>query len=343
MKALPFLVFSAFLASISCGDAGTTQDENSVTPPLPFSEVAVDLPLTSGPLADYLIFANDVPRDQVMTLRQDLSVIDAWDGTMSTGESQRLKDLLEIASTTPTDLGIWFKTRMKYILQNDLTKYQLGLVFASQNQIGLQTLGNDDNQDDANTGGGNIGTAIYETTLTEKRNRDSLSYIIVRINDKWVPVLSPDVGLMRIGPALFDPDFQVNHSSIRALSNSLQRLEVLFHEARHSDGNEAAGSLGFSHVNCPDDGTVPSELVGVPACDDTGNGAYSVGAAVLKPLMHLCERRCSIPEQEILKSIYIDRISRVIPSGPNLKLLDPKPETGFNSVNISDFQAFTLR
>ncbi len=343
MKAHFFLMFSAFLLSVACGDAGTAEKEKIVQPPLPFSEVATGLPLTSGPLSDYLTFSRDIAADQIATLRQDLKLIDTWDGKMTLAESQKLKDLLELRTVNPVEIGLWFKARMKYILRSDLARYQLGLVFASQNQVGLQELGIREKTDEFNTGGGNIGTAIYQTTLDEQSTRRSLAYLIIRINDKWVPILSPRVGLMRIGPALFDPDFQVNHVNLRALSNSLQRLEVLFHEARHSDGNQASGSLGFSHIICPDDGTVAPELVGVPACDNSSNGAYSVGAALLKSLLHLCEKQCSPTEREILNSIYLDRISRIAVKGGGLKVLDPNAETGFNSIDISDFQAIQLR
>lgn len=343
MHARSLIAFVVLLLSVSCGRSSDSPQGDATPPPLPFTEVATSLPLTSTPLSDSLIYASDIPADQVATLRQDLAVIDTWDGLMTASESQKLKDLLGLTQATPADLKLWFKVRMTYVLQSDLTRYQLGLVFGPDSEVGLQEFGSDDSLDEGNTGAGNIGTAIYLSTLEEQKSRSTLSYLIIRINDKWVPVLSPRVGLMRIGPALFDPDYQVNHDSIHALSNSLQRLEVLFHEARHSDGNQGAGSVGFPHINCPNDGTIPDELVGVPACDDSSNGAYSVGAAVLKPLMHLCERRCSLVEQEILKSIYLDRLSRVIGGSGPLKLLDPLPETGFNALNISDFRAFNLR
>ncbi|MBC7532119.1 MAG: hypothetical protein H7318_11105 [Oligoflexus sp.] len=345
MNVRSILALGALLFSVSCGSSSESPQGDATTPTLPFTEVASPISLTSSPLADFLIYSNDVPASQVAILKQDLAVIDTWDGLMTATESQSLKGLLKLSAVTPNNLSLWFKERIKYILQADLSKYQLGLVFASENEVGLQELGSTDTQDEANTGGGNIGTAIYLTTLEEQRSRSNLSYLIIRINDKWVPVLSPRVGLMRIGPALFDPDYQVNHTNIHALSNSLQRLEVLFHEARHSDGNQKTSSVGFPHVICPSDGTIPDNLVGIPACDDSSNGAYSVGAAILKSLLHICERRCSITEQEVLKSIYLDRISRVTTGSATnpLKLLDPAPETGFNAVNIGDFQAFNLR
>lgn len=344
MKSSLLAVFSALIFVMSCGDSASEKNTNDLTEPsLPFTQVTNSFPLTSAPLADYLIYASDVPQEQVNILRQDLAVVDTWDGLMTASESQKLKDLLGLSTVGASDLSLWFKERIKYILQSDLSRYELGLVFGRETQVGLQQLGTTETGDEANTGGGNIGTAIFLTTLEEQQSRSNLSYLIIRINDSWVSVLSPRVGLMRIGPALFDPDYQVNHTNIRTLSNSLQRLEVLFHEARHSDGNQASGSVGFAHINCPNDGTIPAELVGVPACDDMANGAYSVGAAVLKPLLHLCERRCTATEQEVLKAIYLDRISRVTAGTGLLKLLDPTPETGFNAVNISDFQAFNLR
>ncbi|MBC7662106.1 MAG: hypothetical protein H7249_20615 [Chitinophagaceae bacterium] len=347
LRTLPLatvLSLCALFLTLSCGSADRTSGDGTTNPDLPFTAIAPAIPLTSVPLQDYLVYSNALSSDYIDTLRSDLAVFDNWNGAMTGAEKATLQSLLGIQDATPSTLSMWFKERMKYIVANDLGLYKLGLVFGSQKQVGLQVLGSSSNTDPANTGGGNMGSAIYLTTLDEQKSRPELSYLILRINDEWVPVLSPRAGLMRVGPALFSNEFQINHTNIQALSNSLQRLEVLFHEARHSDGNRAANSVGFSHINCPNDGSVPAELVGVPACDDTVNGAYSVGAAVLKPLLHLCDAHCTAQEQTILRGIYLDRLSRVIPAANGtMKTLDPTPETGFNGIDISTFQAFNLR
>ena len=337
----------ALTALLGCGTETTTENPSYVVPPIPFTQVADSpLPLLDGSAADHLVFASDVPLPQVDILRDDLRLLDNWDGLMTPSQEGALESLLGAGVSSPSQLSFWFKNRIKYILRADLATYQLGLVFGQNRRVGLQDLGPGDNTtDESNTGGGNIGTAIYLTTLDEQKVRSELSYIIVLINDQWVPVLSPRTGLMRIGPALFNLSFQVNQSNLGAFSNSLQRLEVLFHEARHSDGNSAKGSVGFPHVECPNNGQIPSELVGIPACDDSSNGAYSVGAAVLGPLTSFCRRelRCSDAELMALQSIRIDRLSRVMRKGTSLKSLDPSPETGFNALNIGEFGAFNLR
>jgi hypothetical protein len=339
------LALSGFLAA--CGSSSSTAKQPEfVSPPQPFSQTSSPLPLTDGPLSEHLVFARDVPTTQVETLKKDLQVIDDWDGLISDNQKATLESLLGVGIASPSELSLWFKERIRYILRADLTTYQLGLVYGKDGRVGLQDLGPaEDAQDEANTGGGNVGTAIYLTTLEEQRVRNGLSYIIILINDQWVPVLSPRVGLMRIGPALFDPNFQINPTNIRALANSIQRLEVLFHEARHSDGNSISKSTGFPHVNCPAGSLVPPELVGIPACDEVANGAYSVGAALLNPLIAYCRRtaRCSDGELKGLEAIRLDRLSRVIRSTANLKTLDPTAETGFNALNIGDFEAFNLR
>ncbi|MES2746280.1 MAG: hypothetical protein V4655_12690 [Bdellovibrionota bacterium] len=347
MKTHGILFFALWSLLTACGsETKTSEGPQFVTPPLPFSRTLTTLPLTDGPLAEHLIFARDVPGAQVDTLKSDLRIIDNWDGLMSATQQTTLEELLGDGVSTPESLSLWFKERIRYILRADLATYQLGLVYGKEGQVGLQELGPGENaEEEVNTGGGNIGTAIYLTTLDEQRVRGTLSYIVVLINDQWIPVLSPRAGLMRIGPALFDPNYQVNHTNVRAYSNSLQRIEVLFHEARHSDGNSSGGSTGFPHVVCPSGSLVPPELIGVPACDNTANGAYSVGAAVLDPLIDLCLRnaRCSDAELKGLEAIRLDRLSRVIRSTATLKKLDPSPETGFNALNISDFRAFNLR
>lgn len=344
-KTLLLFAFGLGGSLLGCGSESKSVDEESVAPPVPFSQTTGPLLLTDAPLAEHLIFANDVPASQVNILKTDLRLIDTWDGLMTPTQRAKLESLLGTGVSTPDQLARWFKTRIRYILRADLATYQLGLVYGRDRRVGLQEMGPTDNEtDEANTGGGNIGTAIYLTTLEEQRVRSNLSYIMILINNVWVPVLSPQTGLMRIGPALFDPMFQINHTNIRAQSNSLQRLEVLYHEARHSDGNTASGSTGFPHVVCPNDGSIPKELVGIPACDDSTNGAYAVGAAVLDPLIAQCRRtaRCSDAELKGLEAIKLDRLSRVIRQG-TLKTLDPRAETGFNALNISDFGAFNLR
>lgn len=332
-----------FLAA--CGES-TNDDSTEIIPaPVPFSEVAPSgaSALTDGSLVQHIVFADDIPNRQRELLRNDLSIIDNWDGTIKDDAAERMKSLLGLTNADREELSFWLKQRLKYFVRDDLSRYNLGLIFPGMKQVGLQILGDAGKKEEENTGASNIGTALYMQTLLERESRPELAYLILQVNEAWVPVLSPRAGIMRIGPALFNPLFQVNGADLKAISNSLQTIEVLFHEARHSDGNQGSGSLGFPHVNCPNSSRIPRELRGQPACDDALNGAYSVGAAVLRGLWSLCNRNCIEKEIVILQSIYLDRLSRLVVDESDGEALDSSEEPGFNEIDFSAYQAFRLR
>lgn len=348
MRALGIFVSINFLALMfGCGSQNESDGIEDATPRLPFSQtVSNSSALTNGPLENHFVFASDVPTQQVLTFKSDLRLLDNWDGILSDSQVQNLEGILGAGNRSPSDLTLWLKSRVKYILSPNDSSYQLGLVYGQDKSVGLQNLGEaEDVGDESNTGGTNIGTAIYSTIVDEKKVRPTLSYAIILINNQWVSITSPRVGIMRIGPAYFSEQYQLNTANVRAAVNSLHRLEILFHEARHSDGNLSNGSLGFEHVKCPSDGSVALEFAGVFACDDTSNGAYTAGGVILDALTTYCMRtaRCSLVEGSILQAIKLDRLSRVIRTNQTLKTLDPTPETGFNALNISEFGAFNLR
>ena len=121
-----------------------------------------------------------------------------------------------------------------------------------------------------------------------------------------VEITSPRAGVFQVGKGLFQP--LLKHSgdvSINGLANSLSRLSVYFHEARHSDGN--GKSLLFAHAVCPE-GSVYS---GYNACDKNLNGPYTVGAEFVGATLHNCTT-CTEAEKEALRNRQADAYSRVI-------------------------------
>lgn len=350
MKVLACTLLSILLSTLLVSGCGSSTDELSpetVTPPLPFSQVAaLTLPLRDVPMAEHIVFANDVPSLQQSALLADLKVIETWDGLLSENQKAKIQSLFEVPTVSGSELSYWFQSRIKYIVGANSANYTIGLVYGPDQRVGLQELATEESEEEAKfTGGVNVGSALYLTALEEKASRPNLSYIVMLVNDQWVPVLSPRVGIMGIGQALFNTSFPVNPVNQRAVSNSIKRLAVLYHEARHSDGNSGSGSTGFPHVVCPNSRLIPSEFIGVPACDDMSNGAYSVGAAIIDPLIASCERtrRCNDVEVSVLNAIRADYLSRVVREESLVKTLDPAPETGFNALNMSDFGAFNLR
>lgn len=342
----PFhLLYLLLIFLAACGGSEGNKGAEVIPAPVPFSEVAPSGPsaLTAGSLTQHLVFADDIPGDQRELIRNDLSLIDKWDANISAEAADRLKNLLGLGEVNREELALWLKLRLKYFVRSDLSHYNLGLIFPNSKQVGLQVLGSAAEEEEENTGASNIGTALYMQTLIEQKDRPELAYLILQVNDAWVPVLNPRTGIIRIGPALFSPQFQVNSADMNAVSNALQTIEVLFHEARHGDGNMASSSLGFPHVNCPNIAAIPKELRGQPACDSAVNGAYSVGAAVLRALSNLCNRSCTPREASILQSIYLDRLSRVIVGESDGPALDSAEEPSFHEIDFSAFQAFKLR
>jgi hypothetical protein len=90
--------------------------------------------------------------------------------------------------------------------------------------------------------------------------------------------------------------------------NTLERLYLLIHEARHSDGE------GYDHVKCPKgfktvSATQPElDLEKERACDDTQEGAYAFQAAFLFELYAY-----GLFDQKEVGLLYNSSISRVLP------------------------------
>lgn len=90
--------------------------------------------------------------------------------------------------------------------------------------------------------------------------------------------------------------------------NTLERLYLLIHEARHSDGE------GYDHVKCPKgfkfiSATQPAlDLEKEMACDDTPEGAYAFQAAFLFELFAY-----GFFDQKEVGLLYNSSISRVLP------------------------------
>jgi hypothetical protein len=88
----------------------------------------------------------------------------------------------------------------------------------------------------------------------------------------------------------------------------LERLYLLIHEARHSDGD------GYPHVRCPKGfrfisaGQPWMELEKEPACDTTDTGAYAYQAAFLFELFAY-----GIFDQKEVGLLYNSTVARILP------------------------------
>lgn len=121
---------------------------------------------------------------------------------------------------------------------------------------------------------------------------------------KLLKATSPRLGLLQIGDSLFGPLMTVN-SSPKSPANAGLRLGTLFHEGRHSDGRGA--TVGFSHVACPKGHT----YAGIAACDNSSNGAYPLGAAVMRHFLRHCTQ-CSTLDKRLVELRILDSEERVL-------------------------------
>jgi hypothetical protein len=84
------------------------------------------------------------------------------------------------------------------------------------------------------------------------------------------------------------------------------RAETLFHEARHSDGH--GKTLGFLHAKCPS----YHDYAGLPACDLSTNGPYTIGALMFKYIMDSTADKSTEKTKKIQQLIYLDIANRTL-------------------------------
>lgn len=179
-------------------------------------------------------------------------------------------------------------------------------------------------EDDGVTVMSNIGSGLYMAGKKEQKLYGiKISRGLLKKGIK-VSIESPRSGIIQIGEGLFLREISINNENPEAISNSLNRLGTFFHEARHSDGNGL--SLGFAHSICP----TGHDLAGAYACDEGLNGAYAVGATMLKEMLSGCEEACSEREKETIRAVILDSKSRILTTtlkGNPATNWDPTPES----------------
>lgn len=248
-------------------------------------------------------------------------------------------------------LNDWLNQRVQFIMEQDFLKPESITVIGQMNAIKqieqsigeiedaamalkgknladpatYKDLGKNVNHDIAASGDdsgvvmSNTGTGLYYLGKTNgfilglQVETDEASHI--------VPIASPRAGIIEIGPVLFADRYLINKTEKDAAINSYNRAATLLHEARHSDGNEVNGSLGFFHNNCPDF----HDLKGVAACDFNGNGPYSIGGVFMYETAKKCTD-CKEEEKAGLLARAYDSFSRVMKVNNKLRILDETPE-----------------
>ena len=289
------LIFSALVLSVSTAFAsgGSRPDSEPVVAENPF------------------IFSSGVSSDQADLLKLDLKRLPQLAVSTVDADAQ---SLFETSKISGLRLKAWLADRVQYVVGEDFDiESHISVVrpylYSNSRQLPVLETPSADNPTNGNAKVvmSNIGTAVYLAGKMSPVKVGPLSVLLgLRLdNDQVVAMTSPRVGVLQIGEGLFMQRFLVNRDDPNAISNSLERLSTLFHEARHSDGN--GKSVGFTHAVCP----AGHAFAGYNACDRNTNGAYTVGAVSLRNMATNCTQ-CSVAEKEILKVRYLDSFDRVI-------------------------------
>jgi hypothetical protein len=256
-----------------------------------------------------------LPANQAATLKADRVAFTSFKIPETNTD---LKTLLGTSSNSAADLDAWLEARVQvivgqsYDISSAADRIDLEASFDYPNPGLYPTFENapSTSKDDktvtptttpAHILMSNFGVSTY---YTGKASGRLLGLVIDGVGT--LPVHSPLVGAIQIGDALFDPAYFVDKANPDAAANSILRLGTFFHEAHHSDGN--GKSMGFFHAICPPGHT----LAGLGACDRTTNGAYTVGAQIMKALTESCTQ-CTRGQIEALRLQYTDSFGRVLP------------------------------
>lgn len=218
--------------------------------------------------------------------------------------SSRDLQILGVQAFSGSQLTSWLRTRVSFIVGEDFDYGEQANIVGTQTyrpQIFSASLLSEDEieQNSLITIMINIGGALYRYG---KRNNQVLT---LDVGGQRIYVKSPRVGVIQIGEGLFSA-WSVKSSARDALANSLIRLSVFFHEARHSDGN--GDNVTFPHAICPDG----HDYAGNYSCDSAANGPYVVDSVMLRNLRNACAG-CSNTEIQTFKSFEADALDRMLP------------------------------
>ncbi|NDD53331.1 hypothetical protein EBZ39_05575 [bacterium] len=257
-----------------------------------------------------IVLDSTVPEDQRNLIDQDLYNLSQLNLSVTSSDLQ----VLNINSFSGSEMVSWFKTRVSYIVGESFDyseqAYIVGTV-SYRPQIYASTLLDNDflAQNSLVTIMVNIGSALY------RYGKNNSRVLTLDVGGQTLYIKSPRIGVIQIGEGLFT-SWSVRNTARDTLANSLIRLSVFFHEARHSDGN--GDNVTFPHALCPD----WHDYSGNYSCDNSANGPYVVDSIMLKNLRNACTN-CSNTEIQTFKAFQADAESRLL---PNSTFKDVRPE-----------------
>jgi len=291
LKDLFCLLIAALLALSACSPDTQNQSDDEGDP----------APIVIPPVANNLRYASTVDPSQKAALDESISAlyllpIDNAD--------PKLMRMMKISDFKPATLQTWIEDRVQYIVGGGF-KYEqarfngskMGFSFPQPGVLpDANRDGAENQEDESDVVMANVGAGVY----MDGKERSQLYGLNIPGIGR-ILLTSPRVGVLQIGPGLF-PRGIVGAGNIAI---DIFRAGTLFHEARHSDGN--GKSLAFAHAKCPIDHDYADRY----ACDYPSNGAYTVGALMIKALKDHCAP-CTQRQHRALDAIYLDQSSRVL-------------------------------
>lgn len=199
----------------------------------------------------------------------------------STGND--LNKLLEIEQFDSTTLRNWLTKRINYVVEKDFD-----IEYRNMTSDALMT---------------NIG-AFYSLLGQEESYKYEFK---IQTSDREFNIVtdSPEIGLIQTSDLIISSRFNIDHADLKSFINSLNRLAVLFHEARHSDSTSE--NPGFQHVECP----INHDYEGRKVCDQEFNGPNNIAFNLVKALINNCEGKCRNSQKEMLKLRILDSQYRI--------------------------------
>lgn len=252
-------------------------------------------------------YSRDVPQNQSQLLESDILLLDRIEFQELDPEFYRVSDI-DRKITRGSELLDWMKERVTYVVGEKFVAYDKRYVEQENYSFELPGIVPDFSSSDK------VRVPQYQFSRPQMvmQNLGPTTYYLGKKAGKLfglklpgvgkVPISSPRVGLIQVGPGLFHVP---KNKKATDYDVRMERLLTLLHEARHSDGR--GEHLGMMHAKCPS----YHAYGGYFACDFNLNGAYTVAAHMGKALTESCTD-CSVADKEKMRLSYLDSFNRVI-------------------------------
>ncbi|MBC7661616.1 MAG: hypothetical protein H7249_18110 [Chitinophagaceae bacterium] len=281
-------------------------------------------------------FSDTLDAEAKTNIQYDLKNLAHWSDTTRSSELSKLGAVLGLAEVNAGTLSQWLMDRVTYIYPITGNTFEIGVVKSSTKKV--QLLHEPTPPLGAGIVANNLGPQIY-TGYSDNKTK-GFDSLVFKFDSGYQAFTSLRTGVMLINPADFHSALNTGTTETEGdrIYRSIFRLNALFHEARHSDGNAAANTLGLLHPVCVDNGKVPKEVVGLAACDAQSNGAYTVGARVIGGLMGLCDGKCSESQKTALQGQALMYLSVVNVDDTSANYANTNPEPMLPKFDVSAFQ-----